>query len=84
MSNLRRVSWVACALGPLILSARAAALDGSGGVGLGGTLAGAKPRLAVSPHVSISWRRDSGFLLSAHVDGRRARPAIATISIRIA
>lgn len=44
------------------LSSSASALDLSGGVSVGGMLAGVEPRLAVTPHVAVSWRADSGFL----------------------
>jgi hypothetical protein len=45
----------------------AGAFEVSGGVGLGGFLAGGTlPRLAVTPHVGISWRRESGFLFVVH------------------
>jgi len=55
-----------CASGLILLSAPAAAFDASGGVGFGGALAGTRPRLAVSPHVSLSWRKESGLLFAVH------------------
>jgi len=43
----------------------AQAFEISGGVGVGGLLVGTDPRLAVSPHVGIAWRMESGLLLAA-------------------
>jgi hypothetical protein len=45
--------------------APAAAFELSGGVSLGGILAGTVPRLAVSPHAGIAWRIDGALLLAA-------------------
>lgn len=45
---------------------RAEAFEVSGGVSLGGVLAGSKPRFAVSPHAGITWRMESGFLIAVH------------------
>lgn len=39
----------------------------SGGVSLGGVLAGTVPRLAVSPHAAISWPMSTGFTAGAHL-----------------
>jgi hypothetical protein len=55
---------------PLVLAIVAAsrpveAFELSGGVSLGGILAGTLPRFAVSPHAGISWRTESGFLFEA-------------------
>lgn len=50
----------------LVVAAPAAASELSGGVGLGGILVGTAPRFAVSPHVGMSWRRESGFLFALH------------------
>ena len=47
-------------------ASRAEALELSGGVGVGGVLIGTVPHLGVSPHASASWRRDNGFMFSAH------------------
>lgn len=44
----------------------AEALELSGGVSAGGVLAGSVPRLAVSPHASLAWRTESGFLFAIH------------------
>jgi hypothetical protein len=54
----------ACVLG--VAPTPANALDFSGGVGVGGLLAGTAPRLAVSPHVSASWQIRDGFIVAAH------------------
>jgi hypothetical protein len=53
-------------VGGLAFAPTAEAFEVSGGVALGGALAGTKPRLAVSPHISISWRRDNGLLFTIH------------------
>lgn len=53
----------ACAL---LASTPARAFEISGGVSMGGILAGTVPRLAVSPHAGISWRADNGFSIAAH------------------
>ncbi len=42
------------------------AFELSAGVSLGGIQAGIVPRLAVSPHASLAWRREGGFLIAAH------------------
>lgn len=42
------------------------AFDLSVGVGVGGILAGAKPRLGVSPHVAMTWSTESGVLFAMH------------------
>ena len=44
----------------------AAALEITGGVNVGGFLAGAAPHLAVSPNAGISWPAESGIMLAAH------------------
>jgi hypothetical protein len=44
----------------------ARAFELSGGVSLGGILAGTAPRLAVSPHAGVSWQIKDGFLVAAH------------------
>lgn len=43
----------------------ARAVEVSGGVSAGGMLAGTIPRLAISPHVGVSWRTEGGFLFQA-------------------
>ena len=61
-----------CTQGTLLISffvslpARAEAFEVSGGVGLGGLLAGTAPRFAVSPHLALSWTLSNGFLFGAH------------------
>src|SRR5207237_1234994 len=55
-----------CACGLVFVPAPAAAFEVSGGVSLGGILAGAKPHFAVSPQAGVSWRMDSGLLFAVH------------------
>ena len=51
----------------LLVPIPAEAFELSGGVSLGGFQVGSTlPRLAVTPHVGLSWRRESGFLFVAH------------------
>lgn len=55
-------------LGGALLVAAPRSAEGfevTGGVNVGGFLAGMKPRLAVSPHVGIWWSTESGFLFAA-------------------
>ncbi|MEO7327429.1 MAG: hypothetical protein ABI193_02545 [Minicystis sp.] len=54
----------ACVLAVLPRSAEA--LEVSGGVSVGGIMAGVVPRFALSPHVGLSWRTESGFLFEVH------------------
>lgn len=56
------VSWAPLVL-VLVMPIPAGAFELSGGVSVGVFQAGALPRVAVTPHAGISWRRDSGFLL---------------------
>jgi hypothetical protein len=44
----------------------AAAFELSGGVSVGGILAGTVPHLAVSPHAGILWSTESSFLFAIH------------------
>jgi hypothetical protein len=63
----RRVSWAAlCVFGLVAVPMPSGAVELSGGVGLGGILAGTVPRLAVSPNAGVSWRMKSGFLFAVH------------------
>ncbi|WP_272419504.1 hypothetical protein [Polyangium jinanense] len=55
-----RAFALACG-GLLAFATPAEAYELSGGVGLGGILVGTLPRFAVSPHVALAWRRESGF-----------------------
>jgi len=55
---------LSCAL--VVVQRPAEALEISGGVSLGAMKAGARPRLAVSPHAGISWQTPSGFLFAVH------------------
>lgn len=50
----------------LVAPTSAEAFELSGGVSLGGVLAGSKPRFAVTPQVGITWRLESGALFAAH------------------
>jgi hypothetical protein len=44
----------------------AGAIELSGGVSVGGIVAGTMPRLAVMPHATLGWRMESGLLVAAH------------------
>lgn len=59
-----RTVLCACVLAVAPLSAEAHELKL--GVNVGGILAGAKPRLAVSPQAAFAWRADSGLRLALH------------------
>lgn len=50
----------------LVVPAPAGAFELSGGVSLGGIMAGTEPRLAVSPHAAVAWRMESGLLFAVH------------------
>ena len=63
---LRSFSLLGIAASVLVDATPADAYELSGGVGLGGMVVGAVPRFAVSPHLGISWRRESGFLFALH------------------
>ena len=63
----RWIPWAAPFVLVLVVPIPAAAFELSGGVSLGGFQVGSTlPRLAVTPHVGLSWRRESGFLFVAH------------------
>lgn len=63
----RRIGCAALiALLLMVVPMPAVAYELSGGVSMGGILAGAVPRLAVSPHAGLSWRMESGFLFAVH------------------
>lgn len=62
--------------------APAQALEISGGVSVGGILIGPDPRLAVTPHVSISLGLASGFALSAH-DLLNILPAVNKLGVGV-
>lgn len=53
---------VACVVAPTLANA----LELSGGVNLGGVLAGTKPRFAVTPQAGITWSLENGVLFAAH------------------
>ena len=46
----------------VVVPARVEAFEVSGGVSVGGIVAGTVPRLALSPHASIAWPLGGGFL----------------------
>ena len=50
----------------VVIPKPARALDLNAGVSLGGFLVGTVPRLAVSPHVGLSWRMENGLLFAVH------------------
>lgn len=63
----RQITFVALfVLVLVVVPIPAAAFELTGGVSLGGFLAGTVPRLAVSPHIGISWRKESGLLFVVH------------------
>jgi len=62
----RRGAAFVCAIVLLVFPMSAEALEVSGGVSLGGILAGISPRLAVSPHANVSWRAENGWGFAAH------------------
>lgn len=62
-----RILWTALLVLVLVMPTSARAFDFSGGVSMGGFQAGGiLPRLAVTPHVAILWRKDNGFLFAVH------------------
>jgi hypothetical protein len=62
-----RILWTTLLVLVLVMPTSARAFEFSGGVGVGGFQAGGiLPRIAVTPHVGISWRKESGFQLAAH------------------
>jgi len=60
----RLVLWTSLFGLILTASVQAGATEASGGISLGRIQAGTVPRLAVSPHVGISWPQESGFLFA--------------------
>ena len=61
------IKWATPVVLVLVMPRPAGAFELSGGVSLGSFQAGSiLPRLAVTPHVDVSWRRESGFLFAAH------------------
>jgi hypothetical protein len=63
----RRIPWGALFVLVLVgVPMPAGAFELSGGVSLGGLLAGTVPHLAVSPHVGLAWRIQSGVLFTVH------------------
>ena len=61
----RTITWAAMVVLLLVVvPTPAGAFELSGGVSLGGILAGTAPRLAVSPHAGIAWHIDGGLLFA--------------------
>lgn len=61
-----RCRWLLCVSLLLAAPTSAEAFELSGGVSLGGVLAGTKPRFAVTPQAGMTWRLESGVLFAAH------------------
>lgn len=61
---VRRCLPCVCVL--LVASTSAEAFEVSGGVTLGGVVAGSRPLLAVTPQAGITWRTENRFLLAVH------------------
>jgi hypothetical protein len=62
-----RILWTTLLVLVLVMPTSAGAVEFSGGVSMGGFQAGGiLPRLAVTPHVGISWRKENGFLFAVH------------------
>ncbi len=62
-----RLPWATPLVLVLVVPIPAAAFELSGGVSLGGFQVGSTlPRLAVTPHMGLSWGKESGFLFVAH------------------
>jgi len=67
MRSGRLINWAALLVLVLMAPMPASAFELSGGVSLGGfQVGGTLPRLAVTPHAGISWRKESGMLFVAH------------------
>jgi hypothetical protein len=63
----RRIPWSALfGLMLVLLPVPARAFELSGGVSLGGLLAGTVPYFPVSPHAGLAWRIQSGVLFTVH------------------
>lgn len=77
-----RVLASACLALLVMLTRRAEALELRAGVGLGGILLGTVPRFAVSPHVGLSWRRESGLLFALN-DNVSIVPATGQLGVGV-
>jgi hypothetical protein len=66
----------------LLVPTPAQALEISGGVSVGGILLGPDPRLAVTPHASLSWGLASGFAFSVH-DHLNILPAVNKLGVGV-
>jgi hypothetical protein len=63
----RLIPWAALfVLVLLVVPMPAGAFELSAGASLGRIVVGTVPHLAVGPHASISWRKESGFLFAVH------------------
>lgn len=60
------ITWAAPLVIVLLLPIPAGAFELSGGVSLGGFQIGTVPRIAVGPHVGISWPMKSDFIFAVH------------------
>ena len=56
--------WTVCTVALAVTSANAQEL--SGGVAVGGILAGTSSRLSVSPHAGLAWQTSAGFVFGLH------------------
>lgn len=80
---MRRPSFACLCIGVLLaVPTPARALEISGGVSVGGILLGPDPRLAVTPHASVSWKIGDGFALSVQ-DHLNLLPAINRLGVGI-
>lgn len=81
--SLQRLSFACLYTWVLVLvAAPVRALEIHGGVSVGGILIGSEPRLAVTPHASLSWRLMSGLALSVH-DQVNILPAANKIGVGV-
>jgi hypothetical protein len=60
------ITWAATLVIVLMMPMPARAFDLSGGLSLGGFQAGTVPRLAISPHAGIAWKRMGNLLFTIH------------------
>src|ERR1044072_4729467 len=60
------ITWAAPFVAVLAVPTPVAAFEVSGGVGLGGFLAGTVAYLAISPHAGLSWPIKHEFIFAAH------------------
>lgn len=55
-----------CVAVGVVVPMRAEALEFVAGVNVGGIFAGTRPLFAVTPHMGVSWRAESGLLFAVH------------------